>query len=81
MGKPDPLAAALAEARPTGNNGTVLKIDQFFADRPAVQEEIIAAYKRGLGFSTIANVISKIEPDCRVGDSAVKSWLRAKGAL
>ena len=81
MGKPDPLAAALAEARPSGNNGNVLKIDLYFGDRPAVQEQIIAAYQRGLGFATICTVIAKIDPEHRVGETSLKNWLASRGVL
>ena len=76
----DPLAAAL-DAAPISHAGSQsLKIDALYGDRPDVLDSIVAAHKRGLGHTTIANLLTE-HGGTLVSYSAVKSWLRARGHL
>jgi hypothetical protein len=72
------LAAGLDGLVSTGNDGTVLKIDQLFSDQPDVLEAIKRArVERRLGYTTIAGYLTK--NGYKVGHSAVKRWLEVQG--
>jgi hypothetical protein len=76
--KPDPLAAALDAATPSSGGHHQFKLDILFGDRPTVLASIVAAFKRGLGYETIARILSKQEQTV-IAPTAVKSWLNANG--
>jgi DNA-directed RNA polymerase specialized sigma24 family protein len=70
----DPITDALDAAEAKGNNGFLLKLDKL---TPEQQDAVIRARGRGLGYSTIADLLTK--KGFVVGDSAVKTWLSRRG--
>jgi hypothetical protein len=75
LGKPDPLAAALAAVEVV-REGRKLQVDIIFGDRPEVLEGIKAAHRRGISPDRIATTLSQEQ---RVSAGAVKNWLRVNG--